>query len=333
MANLDHFINAQKEHGTYNQAYKELQNGAKTSHWIWYIFPQLKELGFSSTAKYYGIVDFKEACDYLQNAQLFENYQKITSLVLKQLQNKIPIKILMGGNIDAQKLVSSLTLFRATASFLEKQDNKTHDHAGLVSCCDQIFEHLKNQGYVPCKKTLQLIESALANENQQQAKQPITPIAVKKKASEEAKTQESPAAKPKEQNEAKSPKATTSPPSHDYSKLSDALGAYIKERKNEWSFHYNFLGLVSVIYCIQDAIMGTDHFNSKNRELKISAAKNLKQVIDSNDAEGILFTSSEKNALADGRLGKIVTTYGKLDGIMKNIAKEQTLASPKPGAL
>jgi hypothetical protein len=203
----------------------------------------------------------------------------------------------------------------------------------LVSCCDQIFEHLKNQGYVPCKKSLQLIESALANENQQKAKQPITPIAVKKKASEQSKTQGSPAAKPKEQNEEKSPKATTSPPSHDYSKLSDALGAYIKERKNEWSFHYNFLGLVSVIYCIQDAIMGTDHFNSKNRELKISAARNLKQVIDSNDAEGILFTSSEKNALADGRLGKIVTTYGKLDGIMKNIAKEQTLASPKPGAL
>jgi uncharacterized protein (DUF1810 family) len=158
MTNLDRFIHAQEEHETYNQAYKELQNGAKSSHWIWYIFPQLKDLGFSSTAKYYGIVNVHEACDYLNNAQLCENYQKIARLVLKQIQNHIPITSLMGGSLDAQKLVSSLTLFRAAAAFLEQQEDKRPIHAELVGCCEQIFAHLKKQGYAPCQRTLQLIE-------------------------------------------------------------------------------------------------------------------------------------------------------------------------------
>lgn len=328
MANLDRFINAQNEHKTYNQAYKELQNGAKTSHWIWFIFPQLKELSFSPTAKHYGIVDAQEACDYLKNDQLFANYQKITALVLRQLQHKIPLRTLMGSEIDAQKLMSSLTLFRATASFLEQQGDKSHDHIELITCCDQIFAQLQSQGYVPCKKTRQLIEPALANA---QVKPLIIPTTVK--TPEESKPQASPVAKPTPPTLINSPKVTNPQPAQDYSKLSEALDAYIKKRKNEWSFHYNFLGLVSLIYCIQDAIMGTDHFNSKNREIKISAARNLKQAIDSNGTEETLFTHAEKNALADGRLGKIVAAYGTLEGIMEHIAKEQALTSPRPGAL
>ena len=56
---LDRFKKAQAE--DYETALEEIKRGRKESHWIWYIFPQLKELGFSSTAKYYGIDGLDEA--------------------------------------------------------------------------------------------------------------------------------------------------------------------------------------------------------------------------------------------------------------------------------
>ena len=49
----------------YTKALSEIQNGRKRTHWMWYIFPQLKELGRSSTAKYYGIENIEEATEYL----------------------------------------------------------------------------------------------------------------------------------------------------------------------------------------------------------------------------------------------------------------------------
>lgn len=64
MSDLSRFIKAQEN--DYERALSEIRSGHKQSHWIWYIFPQINGLGFSSTAKYYAIKDRKEAVDYLK---------------------------------------------------------------------------------------------------------------------------------------------------------------------------------------------------------------------------------------------------------------------------
>lgn len=64
--NIDRFLEAQNN-GRYEQALAEIKNGRKESHWIWYIFPQLRGLGYSRRAQYYGIKSRDEAEDYLKN--------------------------------------------------------------------------------------------------------------------------------------------------------------------------------------------------------------------------------------------------------------------------
>lgn len=107
-AGLQRFIDAQKE--SYSQALSEIGNGRKRSHWIWYIFPQIKGLGFSYYSQYYGISSLQEAKDYLENELLRNRLFEITeSLLLHKGEN---IEDIMGG-IDALKLKSSMTLFDA----------------------------------------------------------------------------------------------------------------------------------------------------------------------------------------------------------------------------
>ncbi|WP_454781913.1 DUF1810 family protein [Legionella sp. WA2022007384] len=157
MSNIQRFIKAQQGQDMYvsfQEAYAELEAGSKQSHWIWYIFPQLKELGFSSMSQHFGVVDFKEACDYLQNEVLFGNYYAIAQLVEQQLKRKIPVLMLMHGEVDTKKLVSSLTLFREAASFLSHQGETSQNFDALVNCCDQILKETSKQGYTSCERTL-----------------------------------------------------------------------------------------------------------------------------------------------------------------------------------
>ncbi|KTC83603.1 DUF1810 family protein [Legionella cincinnatiensis] len=167
MHSMQRFIEAQQGkdfYPSYKSAYAEIKTGKKQNHWIWYIFPQLATLGYSATAKYFGIVDLHEACEFLKDNELFKNYYEIAHLVLQQLE-KIPIATLMGGTVDAQKLTSSLTLFRETAAFLLSQGNKTHDFIKLIECCDQIFIKILNQGYLPCEQTQLFVQSCLQKNN------------------------------------------------------------------------------------------------------------------------------------------------------------------------
>ncbi|PWY55120.1 DUF1810 domain-containing protein [Legionella qingyii] len=160
MSNIQRFITAQQGQDMYvsfQQAYTELEAGSKQSHWIWHIFPQLKQLGFSSIAQHFGIVDFKEACAYLQNEALFRNYHAIAQLVEQQLKKTISVLTLMHGEVDTKKLVSSLTLFREAASFLLHQGDTSQDFAALVSCCEQILKETTKQGYAPCELTLDFV--------------------------------------------------------------------------------------------------------------------------------------------------------------------------------
>src|SRR6267142_5739646 len=73
MFNLDRFRDAQDApHAGFTVAFRELQAGRKTSHWIWYVFPQLAGLGRSSTAVYYGLAGVEEAAAYLRDQVLGE---------------------------------------------------------------------------------------------------------------------------------------------------------------------------------------------------------------------------------------------------------------------
>ncbi len=105
---LQRFIEAQND--SYVQALKEIRNGRKLTHWIWYIFPQIKGLGFSYNSEYYGITSLQEARDYLKNELLRKRLFEITESLL--MHKGKDIESIM-GDIDALKLKSSMTLFDA----------------------------------------------------------------------------------------------------------------------------------------------------------------------------------------------------------------------------
>ena len=105
---LQRFLDAQEQ--DYEQALSEIRSGRKRSHWIWYIFPQLKALGFSSTAKYYGIADLEEAKAYLAEPTLRARLLEISGALLTLSEND-PGRVM--GYPDDLKLRSSMTLFAA----------------------------------------------------------------------------------------------------------------------------------------------------------------------------------------------------------------------------
>lgn len=92
----------------YQQALAEIKNGKKLSHWMWYIFPQLKGLGRSSTSDYYGIRDLGEANVFLQDEYLGSHLLEISNVLLQLDCNDA--KIVM-GKPDNMKLKSCMTLF------------------------------------------------------------------------------------------------------------------------------------------------------------------------------------------------------------------------------
>ncbi|MGI6230844.1 MAG: DUF1810 domain-containing protein [Tractidigestivibacter sp.] len=108
---LERFVKAQRR--DFDTALAEIRSGHKRSHWIWYIFPQLKELGYSSTAKYYGIEDADEARAFLAHPYLGANLRTISSALL-ELPTDDPHAVM--GHPDDLKLRSSMTLFDQVAS-------------------------------------------------------------------------------------------------------------------------------------------------------------------------------------------------------------------------
>ena len=110
MSDLSRFIKAQET--DYEQALAEIRSGHKRSHWIWYIFPQIDGLGFSSTAKYYAIKDRKEAEDYLKDDLLRDRLVEISEALL-QLKSDDAGDVM--GYPDDLKLRSSMTLFHEVA--------------------------------------------------------------------------------------------------------------------------------------------------------------------------------------------------------------------------
>lgn len=103
---LDRFLEAQER--KYDIALNEIRNGKKRTHWMWYIFPQLRGLGRSQMAYTYGINGIEEARQYLAHPTLSTRLLEITKALLEH-KDKPACKIL--GDIDDMKLQSCMTLF------------------------------------------------------------------------------------------------------------------------------------------------------------------------------------------------------------------------------
>ena len=104
--NLQRFVDAQAS--TYATALSELRAGAKRSHWIWYIFPQIDGLGFSAMSKRYAIASVDEAEAYLAHPVLGTRLSECSEAVLS-VQGRSTLQIM--GSPDDMKLHSSMTLF------------------------------------------------------------------------------------------------------------------------------------------------------------------------------------------------------------------------------
>ena len=109
---LDRFVQAQDEGGTYAAALSELRGGRKVSHWMWFVFPQLAGLGRSETSRRYAISSLEEARAYLGHPVLGSRLEECAR-VLCELDGRSAVEIF--GPVDAMKLRSSLTLFACAA--------------------------------------------------------------------------------------------------------------------------------------------------------------------------------------------------------------------------
>ena len=134
MYDLNRFIRMQDKY--YPLALKEIKNGKKKNHWIWFIFPQLKGLGFSDYSKYYGIDGINEAKAYMQDGVLRARLVEITQALARKSK---PVTDIV-GEIDTQKIHACMTLF-----YLATKEN----------CFKEIItKHYDNNFH---KKTLELL--------------------------------------------------------------------------------------------------------------------------------------------------------------------------------
>lgn len=131
--NLIRFIEAQN--GVYPIALRELQEGRKRSHWMWYIFPQLKHLGHSYNSKFYGLSGKDEATAYLAEPVLNQQLREVSDVIFNLPTNDA---CEVFGGIDGMRLRSSMTLFDIVspndifARILDKYFNGQRDNRTLT---------------------------------------------------------------------------------------------------------------------------------------------------------------------------------------------------------
>lgn len=135
---LERFITAQA--GVWPRPLEEVRAGRKESHWMWYVFPQLRGLGRSATARYYGITDPDEARAYLSHPVLGERLLEICCAMLDHAGTP-PEAVL--GPVDTLKLRSCATLFQAVGG----------DDAVFGAVLRAFFDG------APCTETIRMIET------------------------------------------------------------------------------------------------------------------------------------------------------------------------------
>ena len=123
---LRRFVDAQAV--VYDTVLTELRGGRKRTHWIWFVFPQLKGLGRSDTAEYFGLRSLDEAKAYLDHPVLGPRLRECARL-LTAIPEPRSIKAVV-GSVDALKICSSMTLFAAA----------TDDNAEFTAVLDRYYD-------------------------------------------------------------------------------------------------------------------------------------------------------------------------------------------------
>lgn len=136
---LDRFLEAQRE--TYGNALEEIRAGNKQTHWMWFIFPQLRGLGFTDYNIFYGIENLNEASLYLNHPILGNRLVEITKAML-EIESKTALEIL--GSPDERKLRSCMTLFSLVPD--------------APDCFTQVLEKYYNG--IKDEKTLQILKQS-----------------------------------------------------------------------------------------------------------------------------------------------------------------------------
>jgi len=157
MSRLHRFKQAQaSSHAGFQTALAEIRSGRKRSHWIWYVFPQLAGMGSSSMSRAYAIDGLKEAREFLQDSELRTRYLTIAQAVAEQLrtEEKPALSDVMGSEIDAHKIVSSLTLFGRVAEDLNAAEPNI-DYESIARTAGDVLAIAAAQGYPACARTLQ----------------------------------------------------------------------------------------------------------------------------------------------------------------------------------
>jgi uncharacterized protein (DUF1810 family) len=158
MTAFNHFKNAQNSPGAgFQSALEEIRAGRKTGHWIWYVFPQISGLGSSGAAQTFAIDGEEEAAAFLRDSELRSRYLLITEAVNSQLKRGKPLRELMGSDIDAKKLVSSLTLFGHVSRTL-RDSEKDDAYNSLTAVVDEVLSFAAAEGYPPCAYTLKRLQ-------------------------------------------------------------------------------------------------------------------------------------------------------------------------------
>jgi uncharacterized protein (DUF1810 family) len=141
-------------------ALEEIRSGGKRGHWIWYVFPQLEGLGTSAQARRFALAGEDEAAAYLHDPELRSRLLTITNAVLDAMRSgRAPsLRALMGSEIDAVKVVSSLTLFRHVASALHAR-HRDDQYAAVARAADDVLAIAAAEGYPPCAYTLARVRS------------------------------------------------------------------------------------------------------------------------------------------------------------------------------
>ena len=124
---LNRFLEAQDRNGMFEQALSELRGGRKTTHWIWYVFPQIAGLGMSDMSVFYSIANLDEARAFLAHPVLGKRLHEAAEALLKCGRTNAEDIL---GSLDAMKVRSSMTLFLKAAP-----DDKT-----FADVLDQFYD-------------------------------------------------------------------------------------------------------------------------------------------------------------------------------------------------
>ena len=147
---LERFLEPVRDH--IDGVADELTAGRKRTHWMWFVFPQLRSLGHSEMAQRYGLTDLDEARRFLMHDELGPTYERLVSIVHDVVVRRRLLVHDVFGSPDDIKLMSSLTLFRAAA--------EVDGRIELAEQCRVLLDAAERQGLQRCPATLAALRAA-----------------------------------------------------------------------------------------------------------------------------------------------------------------------------